>query len=179
MGAVLGADGSRATVRDCTSSSSTPHASSTGYFGGLVGYAAYTDISNCTNTSNIGGSAVGGIVSMASSTTVKSSTIENCTVTFNSQCGGVANGSNNAYNEFSGNFVRNVTFVNSSTSSMASNFGAIARNPVQATVVANNGISGSFKDGSSATAVAFSETYHPYAATTTYTQSMPNYVIGD
>ncbi len=178
-GAVLGADGTRATVQGCTSSSSTAHASSVGYFGGLLGYAAYTDIINCTNTASIGGSAVGGIVAMASSTTVKSSTIENCTVTFNSQCGGVANGSNDAYNEFSGNFVRNVSFVNSTSSSKASAFGAIARNPIAATVVANNGISGSFKDGSSATAVAFSESYHPYTASGTFTGSTPNYVIGD
>lgn len=179
VGCILGKNaGAKAYVQNCSNLSTTAMSSSVGYFGNVIGHASMVDITGCVNTAGAGaGGTFGGIVACALNTvTIKDCVVRDCKITKAGVCGGIAGACNNALNVIEDNQVRNVTFE--LTASAA--FGAIARNPVDGTVVQNNGISGTLKKGNNAAQV-FSADFAPYCGTTTFTcdPSKPNYIITD
>jgi hypothetical protein len=178
VGAIVGTSDSYASVKDCTCNSATANSSSAGYFGCIVGHGNYVNITGCMNSTTTTAISVGGVVAMASAVKVTGCEVKNCTIKGFTACGGIANGANNAANVFSGNKIDNVAFESKSTIN-ANAFGAIARNPVAATTVENNGIRGSFNNNGTTT--AFSASYAPYTGTGTFTCSAgnENYIITD
>ena len=176
VGVIIGTADSRAIVSDCLCNSATQHASSAGYFGGMVGAGDYINITNCSTTVSIKAKRIGGIAAMPRNTTISNCVIQNCTLNNFDQCGGIVNASNNDYLIIQDNFVKNVTFESQGTINVA-NFGAVARNPNQATTIQHNGISGSYKNGGTTT--VFSDTYAPYTGLDTFTcaEGFENYII--
>lgn len=178
VGAIIGTADSRAVLSGCVCNSTTQHVSSVGYFGGIAGSADYVDITSCRTTVNIQAKRIGGIAAMPRSTTISGCYVQNCTLKNFDQCGGIANASNNGYLIIQDNIVRNVSFESQGNIN-AANFGAIARNPVAATTIENNGISGSYKNNGATT--AFSTTYAPYTGNGTFTcaEGKENYIISN
>lgn len=177
VGAVMGKSATeRASITNCTSNYSGEHASSAGYFGGIVGGADFVNITGCYSISNIKAKRVGGIAAMPRNATISGCHVENVKIYNFDQCGGIANASNDAATVIEDNFVKNVVFESQGTIA-AANFGAVGRNPVAGTVIQHNGISGSYKNNS--TTQVFSASYAPYTGTSTFTceSGKENYII--
>ena len=181
VGVIFGADDSnRAVVENCTSASTGINSISCGYFGGIVGMARYTDITGCVNTTEFKGSAnkdygstLGGILGLTHYKVV----VRGCQARFKATDFKVAGGIVGACNTGSPNqavIEDNIAELEFTTTFKTPTFGAVARNPVAATVVQNNGIKGSFNG------IAFSAENAPYTAPgTSFTcaADKPNYVI--
>ena len=178
IGVIFGADESkRAVVENCTSASSTANSIPYGYFGGVVGMARYTDITGCVNKTEFKGGAgngctLGGILGITHAKVV----VRGCEARFKATNFAVAGGIVGACNTGSPNqavIEDNIAELEFTTTLDKPVFGAVARNPVAATVVQNNGIKGSFNGK------AFSADYAPYTYSGTFTcaEDKPNYVI--
>ena len=113
---------------------------------------------------------------MPRNSTISGCYVQDCTLKNFDQCGGIANASNNNGLIIKDNFVKNVSFE-SQGNIAAANFGAIARNPVAATTIEHNGISGSYKNNGTTT--AFSSAYAPYTGNGTFTctAGQENYIL--
>ena len=176
IGAISGkSDTEIATVSNCTSNSTTANTSSAGYFGGVIGRTQYTTVDGCIYQTNTNAKKIGGIVSLiAAGSTIQNCVVKDCKLEGFTECGGISDASNGTNCSISGNKVENVTFI-SSGSIGASVFGALARNPVAATIINNNGISGSYTNGGETK--VFSTSYAPYTGNGTFTCTVANYII--
>lgn len=82
-GEVLGADANHASISNCAVASTATVYATRGDIGGIVGYARYTDISNCTVSKNISsqsGYCTGGIVGWLRQGEISSSTFSGTTI---------------------------------------------------------------------------------------------------
>ena len=142
--------------------------------------ARYTDITGCVNTTEFKGSAnkdygstLGGILGLTHYKVVVRGGQARFKATDFKVAGGIV-GACNTGGDYHAVIEDNIAVLDFTTTYASPVFGAIARNPVAATVVQNNGIKGSFNGK------VFSAENAPYTAPgTSFTcaADKPNYVI--